>query len=96
MILKTTIAVIAITASGQLLACTKPASPNLPDPGTAVTAQMIKAKNDMKSYIKAAESYLECVESDTKKYNNMVDEMQSAAEGFNGIVKKYKKRMGAA
>ncbi len=96
MILKTTIAALAIATSGQLLACEKPPSPTLPDPGTAVTAQMIKAKNDMKSYIKAAESYLECVESDTKKYNNMVDEMQSAAEGFNSIVKKYKKRMGAA
>lgn len=96
MILKTIATALALTISGQIMACSKPPSPVLPDPGTAVTAQMIKAKNDMKSYIKAAEDYLHCVESDTKRYNNMVDEMQSAAEGFNGIVKKYKKRMGAA
>lgn len=83
-------------SSSAALACEKPASPELPDPGTAVTAQMIKAKNDMKAYIKTAEAYLKCVESDTNKYNHMVDEMQSAAEDFNAIVRKYKKRMGSA
>lgn len=96
MINKTALMAMILTASGFVNACEKPASPQLPDPGTAVTAQMIKAKNDMKVYIKAADDYLKCVQSDTNKYNNMVEEMQSAADGFNSIVRKYKKRMGAA
>ncbi len=85
-----------LSLSNYALACEKPASPTLPDPGKAVTAQMVKAKNDMKAYIQAADAYLACVESDTSKYNSMVDEMQSAAEGFNNIVRKYKKRMSAS
>ena len=76
-------------------ACDKPESPMLPDPSSAVTAQMIKAKNDMKDYIAAAETYLKCVESDNKRYNTMVESMQKAAEDFNAIVRKYKERMGA-
>jgi len=85
-----------LSMSGYAMACEKPPSPSLPDPGTAVTAQMVKAKNDMKAYIKAADAYLACVESDTSRYNSMVDEMQAAAEGFNSIVRKYKKRMSAS
>lgn len=65
----------------------------MPDPDTAVTAQMIKAKNDMKAFIYAAEGYLECVSKDTAKHNVMVDEMQAAADTFNKIVRKYKSRM---
>lgn len=66
----------------------------MPDPDTAVTAQMIKAKNEMKAFIYAAEGYLECVEKDAAKHNQMVDEMQAAADTFNQIVRKYKSRMG--
>ncbi len=80
---------ISVTAWG----CEKPTPPALPDPDTAITPQMIKAKNDMKAYIDAAEIYLKCVEDNTGKYNDMVDAMQSAADGFNSIVRKYKKRM---
>jgi len=75
------------------VACDKPAPPVLPDPDTAVTAQMVKAKNEIKSFIAMAEAYLKCVEADDGSYNLMVEEMQAAAEEFNVIVRKYKKRM---
>jgi hypothetical protein len=93
---KTLIFTALLMTSGIASACDKPASPVLPDPDNAVTAQMVKAKNEMKAFIGAAEAYLKCVESDTGKYNAMVDVMQKAADDFNGIVRKYKKRMSAA
>lgn len=93
---KSTLATLLFLASSAAFAaCDKPEPPALPDPDAAVTAQMIKAKNDMKDYIGAAEAYLKCVESDSKRYNAMVDTMQKAAEEFNAIVRKYKDRMGA-
>lgn len=87
---------IALTSCASVFACDKPPSPTLPDPGSAVTAQMVKAKNDMKAYIKAADDYLACVELDASRYNKMVDEMQASADEFNSIVRKYRKRMGTA
>jgi hypothetical protein len=86
----------ALLCSPFASACDKPVAPELPDPNAAVTAQMVKAKNDMKDYIAAAESYLKCVEADTRSYNAMVETMQKAADEFNTIVRKYKARMGAS
>jgi len=83
-----------LLASSSAFACDKPAAPVLPDPDTAVTAQMVKAKNEIKAFIATAEAYLACVESgDTTAYNSMVEEMQAAADDFNKIVRKYKSRM---
>jgi len=73
-------------------ACDKPNKPELPDPGTAVTPQMIKAKNDVKAFLASAESYLKCNISN-KQHNNMVDDMKSVADSFNTIVRAYKARM---
>jgi hypothetical protein len=93
---KTSVLVLAaLLVSGSTLACDKPTPPNLPDPDTAVTAQMVKAKNEIKSFIATAEAYLKCIESsdDTADYNSMVEEMQAAADEFNTIVRQYKSRM---
>ncbi len=74
------------------LACDKPSMPALPDPSTAVTPQMVKAKNDVKAFLGAAEGYLKCNIS-TKQHNTMVDEMKSVADDFNTIVRAYKDRL---
>lgn len=74
------------------IACDKPNKPELPDPNSAVTPQMIKAKNDVKAYLAAAENYLKCNIS-TKQHNNMVDDMKAVADAFNVIVRAYKARM---
>lgn len=73
-------------------ACDKPGMPELPNPATAVTPQMIKAKNEVKTYLSSAETYLKCNIS-TKQHNGMVDDMKSVADSFNTIVRAYKARM---
>ncbi len=74
------------------LACDKPAKPELPDPETAVTPQMVKAKNDVKAFLANAEAYLKCNIS-TAQHNKMVDDMHEVADSFNAIVRAYKTRM---
>ena len=78
--------------SGLTFACTKPVAPELPDISTAVTAQMVKAKNEVKAYMTDAEAYLDCVKDDIE-HNAMVDDMQKLAEKFNAMVRTYKARM---
>lgn len=74
------------------LACSKPAAPELPDPATAVTPQMVKAQNDVKAYMEQADTYLKCNINATQ-HNAMVKEMKSLADEFNGIIRAYKARM---
>jgi hypothetical protein len=75
-------------------ACDKPAPPSLPDVSTAVLAQMAKAQNDVKSYIAAAEAYLECLGNDNVgDYNATIEEMEGLAESFNSMIADFKARM---
>ena len=87
---------LAVTAalmfSASVWSCEPPARPDLPDPATAVTPQMVKAKNDVQAYMKAAEDYLGCGISN-KKHNDMVDEMNAVADDFNKAVRDFKARM---
>ena len=77
-------------------ACDKPSAPELPDPASAVTAQMIKAKNDVKSYLDAANTYIDCVKGNASRHNAMVEEMEKVADTFNSAVRAYKERMANA
>lgn len=76
-------------------ACSKPNPPEIPDPQTAVTPQMIKAKNEVQAYVAEAEKYLKCNIS-SSQHNKMVDEMKAVADTFNQAVRDYKARMGAS
>jgi len=79
--------------SAQLMAaCSPPPAPELPDAATAVTPQMIKAKNDVKTYVTAAKVFLDCTKN-TRKHNKMVDEMTGVANDFNAVVRAYKARL---
>lgn len=82
--------------SVSAMACDKPTAPDLPDPQTAVTAQMIKAKNDVKAYIDAANGYIDCVQGNASRHNAMISEMETIAERFNASVRAYKSRMSKA
>lgn len=80
--------------SGSLLsvsawACSPPAAPELPDPTTAVLAEMVKAKGDVKKFIAAGDAYLAC-EKNTPKYNAMVDLMHAVGDDFNKKIRKFK------
>ncbi|MBR9912323.1 MAG: hypothetical protein GYB33_18435 [Gammaproteobacteria bacterium] len=91
--LQTLIAATLFGLTGSAaLACTPPQPPALPDPMTAVTPQMVKAKNDVKAFLSQGEAFLDCNKS-TRRHNIMVDEMHSVAENFNQIVRTYKQRM---
>ncbi|MBB3167416.1 hypothetical protein [Simiduia aestuariiviva] len=92
------LAVLFATAllSTAAQACVKPNAPELPDPASAVTAQMIKAKNDVKAYLDAANGYIDCVKGSASRHNAMVDEMEKVADTFNAAVRTYKERMTKA
>lgn len=72
--------------------CVKPAPPSLPNPDEAVTPEMVKANNEVKAFMTAANDYLQCID-DAAKHNEMVAEMEKLAEHFNGIIRKYKARL---
>jgi len=71
------------------MACSPPSPPTLPDPATAVLAEMVKAKGDVQKFIGAGDEYLAC-EKNTGKYNQMVDLMQKTGEEFNSKIRKFK------
>lgn len=83
---------VTLCFSALSFSCTRPTPPEIPDPATAVTPQMIKAKNDVQAYVDAAEKYLKCNIS-TAQHNKMVDEMKAVANKFNQAVRDYKARM---
>src|SRR5688572_15136602 len=82
-----------VATSMATAACEKPAAkPEIPDAATVVTAQMVKANNDMKAYVKSMESYLGCAglgRSDEKKE---LDDLKQFADDFNQVVRAFKAR----
>lgn len=81
-------------SSTAAFACEPPEAPALPDPATAVTPQMVKAKNDVKAFLSDAEAFLGCTKSN-KKHDKMVDKMNEVADQFNEIIRAYKARVSA-
>lgn len=69
--------------------CSAPGAPTLPDPNTAVLAEMVKAQKSVKKYMTASDEYLKC-EKNTSKYNAAVDSMQSVGADFNSRIKQFK------
>ncbi len=73
-------------------ACKFPKEPDLPDADTAVLAQMVKAKKEVKVYITEAKKFLECTCSDSR-HDKIVEKMRIMAKDFSTIVKAYKFRV---
>ena len=86
------VSLLCLGSSTAAIACTEPQAPLLPDPESAVTPQMVKAKNDVKVFLSEAEAFLDCNKS-SKKHNKMVDQMNDIANQFNEIVRAYKSKM---
>jgi len=83
----------SLTVSGYSAACTEPAKPDeFPDPATAVTAQMVKANNEVKAYVKAMEEYLSCAGMSRGEQNRAVKELEAYAESFNKLIREFKAR----
>src|SRR5690606_12326043 len=74
-------------------ACSKPAAkPEIPDAATVVTAQMVKANNDVKAYVKAVQDYVGCAGLSRSEEKEELEELQKFAEEFNVVVRAYKAR----
>ncbi len=89
-------ALTLMTAINQgAFACSKPASkPELPDPQTAVSAQMVKANNEVKAYVKAVQDYLGCAGLSRAAEKKELDELKAYADSFNEIIRAYKAKGG--
>lgn len=80
----------------QVFACSKPdVKPAIPDAETVVTAQMVKANNDVKAYVKAVEDYLACAKLPRSQERKEVDDLKAFAEEFNVVVRAFKARSGS-
>lgn len=86
---------LAFYSSTSFAACERPAPPALPNADTAVTAEMVKAQNEVKDYVAKAEAYLSCVDG-KRSQNEMIAEMEKVAAEFNAVVRAYKARMANA
>ncbi|MGB3609652.1 MAG: hypothetical protein WA987_04670 [Cellvibrio sp.] len=75
------------------LACSKPAAkPEIPDAETVVTAQMVKANNEVKAYVKAVEDYIACAKLSRGQEKQELDDLKQFAEDFNVVVRAFKSR----
>ncbi len=91
MLNKVVLVILASCISSMSFACSKPVQPELPEVGSAVLAQMVKAQKDVKKYLALSDEYLAC-QGDKKRYNAMIDEMKAVGDDFNALVKDYKAR----
>ncbi len=90
---KVLLTLIFLALSGGLYAdCTPPEPPQIPDAETTVTAEMVKAQNDVKAFMAEAEAFLKC-NRNTSRHNKMVDTMNDVGKSFNDVVKAYKARL---
>lgn len=91
----TVIAGSLLLAPAVSLACSEPgAKPAIPDPSTAVTAQMVKANNEVKAYVRATEEWLGCAGLSRSKQNAELDALKEFAEEFNVAVRTFKAKNG--
>ena len=85
---------VVVFSSASVCACDKPEAPEIPDPSTAVTAQMVKAQNDVKAYVQQTEEYIKC-ERRSRARDDAAAELERVASEFNKSIKAYKERMGS-
>ncbi|MAN53282.1 MULTISPECIES: hypothetical protein [unclassified Marinimicrobium] len=77
--------------SVSALACEAPANkPAIPDPATAVTAQMVKTNNEVKQYVQAQEAFLNCSSMSNREKRQAVEELKAYADSFNQAVRQFK------
>lgn len=84
-----------IALSGEVFACSEPTKPDkLPDVETIVTAQMVKANNEVKAYVRAMEEYIGCHGMSRREKTIAYEELEAYAESFNKLVRQFKSRQG--
>lgn len=94
LLLGLTILVSLMLTNNTYANCVEPEEPLIPDPELTVTAEMVKAQNDVKAFLAAAEKFLKCTRSGVR-HNKMVDKMKDVGDNFNDAVKAYKVRLAS-
>lgn len=85
--------VLSVLVPAVTFACSEPTKPgDFPDPATAVTAQMVKANNEVKAYVKAMEEYLGCSGMSRSEQRKAIKELEEYAESFNKLIREFKAR----
>ncbi len=73
------------------LACEAPANkPEIPDPLTAVTAQMVKSNNEVKAYVSSYTAYLNCAGLGSAELRKEERALKEYAEQFNQAIREFK------
>lgn len=87
------VSVSALAFASFASACEKPQQkPEIPNPATAVTAQMVKSNNEVKAYVKATEDYLNCAKLSASELRREETELRAFAEEFNKTIREFKAR----
>jgi len=84
---------ISFTAlfSAPVFACSAPENkPEIPDPATSATAQMVKANNQVREYVAAMEAYIDCSRMSSNQQRRAVNELEEFAESFNKAVREFR------
>jgi hypothetical protein len=100
------LAVIASCCAFAAAACDNPTMVKIPDGKTATMDQLLAAQGEVKTYMKAMEDFLACIDAEAAskgddapadyktlmvtRHNTAVTEMESVAAAFNEQVKAYK------
>lgn len=84
---------LTLGLSGLALACEEPTDkPEIPDPETAATPQMVKANNDVKEYVSAMTEYLNCARMSPAAQRRQVRELEEFAAEFNEAIRIFRAR----
>ncbi len=85
--------VAACMTSSLASACSKPAvKPEIPDAATVVTAQMVKANNDVKAYVQSMQEYIGCAGLARSEEKKELEELKKFADEFNKVIREFKAR----
>lgn len=85
------IAALSGAFSVSAWACEPPQNkPEIPDPSTAVTAQMVMSNNQVREYVRAMEEYLSCARLTNAELRREESALKAFAEDFNAAIREFR------
>jgi hypothetical protein len=89
------VAALSAAFSTSAWACEAPQNkPEIPDPATAVTAQMVKSNNLVREYVRAMEGYLNCARLSNSELRRQEGELRAFADEFNEAIREFRSLNG--
>ncbi|MDQ2075123.1 hypothetical protein [Marinimicrobium sp. ABcell2] len=85
------VAAFSAAFSASAWACEAPQNkPEIPDPSTAVTAQMVKSNNLVREYVQAKEAYLNCARLSNAELRRQESALKAFADEFNQAIREFR------